>query len=88
MLNVAKIELYTDMHSFSLGNWNQMEVDRKKKKRSRWNNDDTDRISIPGMPTALPADVTPEQERQYLGKIQILLTVASGYLNLLEFNLI
>lgn len=38
------------------------------KRKSRW---DCDKVVIPGMPTVLPDDLTPEQERQYLLQLQI-----------------
>lgn len=38
------------------------------KRKSRW---DCEKVIIPGMPTVLPEDLTPEQERLYLLQIQI-----------------
>ena len=38
--------------------------DRRRKKKSRWS--ENDRVVIPGMPTTLPPGLTPEQERIYL----------------------
>ncbi|KAH9499596.1 Splicing factor 1 [Bulinus truncatus] len=45
-------------------------LDRKKKRRSRWNTDD-DKIVIPGMPTVLPANLSETQQRQYVVHLQI-----------------
>jgi len=42
--------------------------EKKKKRRSRWANDEADKTFIPGMPTTLPADATDEQKEQYLRK--------------------
>ena len=41
---------------------------RKRKKRSRWGGDDSEKAFIPGMPTAVPMGMTKEQEEQYLGR--------------------
>jgi len=38
------------------------------KRKSRW---EEEKVVIPGMPTILPADLTPEQERIYLVQLQI-----------------
>ena len=40
--------------------------ERKRKRKSRWGNSDTDRVIIPGLPTVLPSNITPEQEKTYL----------------------
>ncbi|KAF6020048.1 hypothetical protein EB796_021641 [Bugula neritina] len=45
--------------------------EKKKKRRSRWANDEADKTFIPGMPTTLPADATDEQKEQYLLQLQI-----------------
>uniref|UniRef100_A0A0L8FNC3 Splicing factor 1 helix-hairpin domain-containing protein n=1 Tax=Octopus bimaculoides TaxID=37653 RepID=A0A0L8FNC3_OCTBM len=39
---------------------------RKQKKRSRWGNEETDKTIIPGMPTVIPANLSGDQEKQYL----------------------
>ena len=40
--------------------------ERKRKRKSRWGNSETDRVIIPGLPTVLPSNITPEQEKTYL----------------------
>lgn len=45
------------------GSWSS---EKKRKRRSRWANDDADKTFIPGMPTSLPADATEDQKQQYL----------------------
>ena len=48
---------------------NEMEErGRKKKKRSRWATSEEEKIVIPGMPTVIPANMSKEQEEQYLRK--------------------
>ena len=42
--------------------------ERKKKRKSRWANDEADKTFIPGMPTVLPADATEDQKEQYIRK--------------------
>ncbi|BFZ18030.1 hypothetical protein BsWGS_21069 [Bradybaena similaris] len=43
----------------------------KKKRRSRWNTDNDDKIVIPGMPTVLPPNLTESQQRLYVLQLQI-----------------
>jgi len=40
--------------------------ERKRKRKSRWGGDETEKVFIPGMPTILPGNLTPEQEQTYL----------------------
>lgn len=42
--------------------------ERKKRKKTRWSGSEHDKTFIPGMPTVLPTNLTPEQERAYLCK--------------------
>lgn len=42
--------------------------ERKRKRKSRWEGDDTEKVFIPGLPTILPANLTPHQEQIYLCK--------------------
>lgn len=43
--------------------------ERKKKRKSRWGNEEVaDKTVIPGMPTVIPANISKEQEKQYLCK--------------------
>lgn len=42
--------------------------ERKKRKKTRWGGSEHDKTFIPGMPTVLPTNLTPEQERAYLCK--------------------
>lgn len=47
--------------------------DRKKKRKSRWAQDnDTDKTIIPGMPTVIPNGLSDDQEKQYLCKYQLI----------------
>jgi splicing factor 1 len=41
---------------------------RKKKRRSRWNNDEGEKTTIPGMPTTIPPNLSKEQEKQYISE--------------------
>ena len=43
----------------------------KRKKRSRWENDDSDSAIFNGLPTTIPPGLTKEQEEQYLLQLQI-----------------
>lgn len=44
-------------------------MERKRKRKSRWAAvDDAEKTVIPGMPTTIPANLSNEQERQYLGE--------------------
>ncbi|KAH3863263.1 splicing factor 1-like [Dreissena polymorpha] len=46
--------------------------DRKRKRKSRWGAEEVvDKTVIPGMPTILPANLSKEQEQQYLLHLQI-----------------
>lgn len=49
------------------------EEGRKRRKRSRWAGTDNDKTFIPGMPTILPAGMTPDQQQAYLGKARFYL---------------
>ena len=49
-----------------VSDWN---AEKKQKKRSRWGNEETDKTIIPGMPTVIPANLSGDQEKQYLGKL-------------------
>lgn len=42
--------------------------EKKRKRKSRWQNDEGDKTFIPGMPTTLPAEATDEQKEQYIRK--------------------
>jgi hypothetical protein len=42
--------------------------ERKKRKKTRWSGSEHDKTFIPGMPTVLPTNLTPEQEKAYLCK--------------------
>ncbi|XP_074598503.1 splicing factor 1 [Brevipalpus obovatus] len=44
---------------------------RKRTRKSRWGGDENDKVIIPGMPTVLPTNLTPEQEKIYLVQLQI-----------------
>jgi len=45
------------------------EGERKKRKKTRWSGSEHDKTFIPGMPTVLPTNLTPEQEKAYLCKL-------------------
>lgn len=42
--------------------------ERKKRRKTRWGGSEHDKTFIPGMPTVLPTNLTPEQEKAYLCK--------------------
>ncbi|EDO27543.1 predicted protein [Nematostella vectensis] len=44
--------------------------DRKKKRKSRWGGEDKKMI-IPGMPTTLPPNLKPDQQKAYLMQLRI-----------------
>ncbi|KAI0980506.1 hypothetical protein GJ496_009759 [Pomphorhynchus laevis] len=43
----------------------------QRKRKSRWTEGDTGRIYIPGLPTTLPPNLSPEQEKAYILQLQI-----------------
>ncbi|KAG8184290.1 hypothetical protein JTE90_008976 [Oedothorax gibbosus] len=45
--------------------------ERKRKRRSRWGGDEKEKVFIPGLPTVLPNNLNPQQERAYLLQLQI-----------------
>ncbi|CAB0037209.1 unnamed protein product [Trichogramma brassicae] len=45
--------------------------ERRKRRKSRWGGSEHEKIFIPGMPTVLPTNLTPEQEKAYLYQLQI-----------------
>lgn len=45
--------------------------DRKRKRRSRWGGDEKEKVFIPGLPTVLPNNLNPQQERAYLRKFSV-----------------
>ncbi|GFY45815.1 splicing factor 1 [Trichonephila inaurata madagascariensis] len=49
----------------------EKERERKKKRRSRWGGDEKEKVFIPGLPTVLPNNLNPQQERAYLLQLQI-----------------
>lgn len=44
---------------------------RRRKRRSRWMGNADEKAVIPGMPTILPADLTPDQTEAYIGNSKI-----------------
>lgn len=40
--------------------------ERKRKRKSRWQGDEKEKIFIPGMPTVLPPNLSKDQEEAYL----------------------
>lgn len=60
------------MHGFFAGDGKQekesKEGERKKRKKTRWSGSEHDKTFIPGMPTVLPTNLTPDQEKAYLCK--------------------
>ncbi|GIX99565.1 splicing factor 1 [Caerostris extrusa] len=49
----------------------EREKERKRKRRSRWGGDEKEKVFIPGLPTVLPNNLNPQQERAYLLQLQI-----------------
>lgn len=45
--------------------------DKRRKKRSRWGGDESEKVFIPGLPTILPANLSKEQEEIYICKLTI-----------------
>ncbi|XP_012268127.1 splicing factor 1-like [Athalia rosae] len=45
--------------------------ERRKRRKTRWGGSEHDKTFIPGMPTVLPTNLTPEQEQAYLFQLQI-----------------
>ncbi|GBM56065.1 Splicing factor 1 [Araneus ventricosus] len=52
-------------------NESEREKERKRKRRSRWGGDEKEKVFIPGLPTVLPNNLNPQQERAYLLQLQI-----------------
>ena len=46
----------------------------RRKRRSRWAAED-EKVTIPGMPTALPTNMTPEQLEMFLCKFVVIVTL-------------
>ncbi|ODN02445.1 Splicing factor 1 [Orchesella cincta] len=66
------------LNHFSDSNSNSQEASegdsrekRRKKRRSRWMGTENEKAVIPGMPTILPADLTPDQTEAYIAQLQI-----------------
>ncbi|XP_075544966.1 splicing factor 1-like isoform X2 [Dermacentor variabilis] len=58
----------------SMGSMGSLEAntgERRRKRRSRWCCDEKEKVFIPGMPTVLPTNLDPNQERAYLLQLQI-----------------
>lgn len=49
--------------------------ERRKRRKTRWSGSEHDKTFIPGMPTVLPTNLTPEQERAYLCKFIFLVPI-------------
>lgn len=47
--------------------------ERRKRRKSRWGGSEHEKTFIPGMPTVLPTNLTPDQEKAYLCKLMSLL---------------
>lgn len=52
-------------------NSNDSRESRRKKRKSRWGNDETEKVVIPGLPTIIPNNLTKEQEEMYLLTVRI-----------------
>lgn len=50
---------------------NDSDAGRKKRRKSRWGNDEKEKSFIPGMPTVLPSNLSKTQEKAYLLQLQI-----------------
>lgn len=48
------------------------EPERKRRRKSRWGAEETDKTFIPGMPTVLPTNLSKEQEEAYVCEYYIL----------------
>lgn len=46
---------------------------RPRKRRSRWSKADEDKTYVPGMPTQLPPNLTPDQEKMYICRLMLFL---------------
>lgn len=59
----------------SMGSMGSLETgtgERRRKRRSRWCCDEKEKVFIPGMPTVLPTNLDPNQERAYLCKLALI----------------
>lgn len=45
-----------------------MDQEKKKRRKSRWGAEETDKTFIPGLPTVLPTNLSKEQEEAYVCK--------------------
>ena len=50
---------------------NSWAIVRPRKRRSRWSKAEDDKTYVPGMPTQLPPNLTPAQEKMYIRKLNI-----------------
>ncbi len=50
-------------------NSNDQEPRRKKKRASRWAANESEKAFIPGIPTMMPSNMTQDQEKAYLSKL-------------------
>lgn len=67
------ITLYTDKHMFLTFFFYFVDGEEPRRKRkSRWAAED-EKVTIPGMPTALPTNMSAEQEEMFLRKNVLLL---------------
>ncbi|XKL67001.1 hypothetical protein PGB90_010421 [Kerria lacca] len=48
-----------------------MDQEKKKRRKSRWGAEETDKTFIPGLPTVLPTNLSKEQEEAYVLQLQI-----------------
>lgn len=48
----------------------ELEEERRKRRKSRWGNEEKEKSFILGMPTVLPTNLSKEQEEAYLCKYQ------------------
>lgn len=62
MLSNRRIRLYSLLRAAS------GEPERKRRRRSRWGAEESDKTFIPGMPTVLPTNLSKEQEEAYVCK--------------------
>ena len=61
------------------------EPERKRRRRSRWGAEETDKTFIPGMPTVLPTNLSKEQEEAYVCEYFIALNLSIVYIAQLQF---
>ena len=60
--------------------------ERRKKRKSRWGGTETEKVVIPGMPTMIPSNLSPDQEKIYLRKLCVCLSSLTMFFFFIQFN--